>query len=92
MSRQLNLRVTDEFADRLEKVSRRLGRPMSSVLEAIGNPALDAAESDLQFESEALSAWEDYQLTGAHITPEAIDKLFTDALSKAASVAEKRGK
>ena len=92
MSRQLNLRVTDDFADRLEKISRRLGRPMSSVLETLGNPALEAAEADLQFETEALAAWEDYQLTGTHVTSEAIDALFADSLRKATSEAEKRRK
>ena len=57
MSRQLNLRVNDEFAERLERLSRRLGRPMAAVLEAIGSPAIEAAESDLQFEAEALAAF-----------------------------------
>jgi len=92
MSRQLNLRVTDEFAERLEKLSRRLGRPMSAVLEAIGTPALEAEESDLRFEEEALAAWEEYQLTGSHVTSDAVDALFTDALRRATAVAGKRVK
>jgi predicted DNA-binding protein len=91
MSRQLNLRVNDEFAERLERLSRRMGRPMAAVLEAIGNPAIEAAEADLQFEADALAAWDEYQLTGAHVTGEAIDALFADALRRAESVAEKRG-
>lgn len=92
MSRQLNLRVNDEFAERLEKLSKRLGRPMASVLEAIGNPALEAAEADLQFEAEAFAAWEEYQLTGTHVTAENIDALFDNALRRASSAAAKRGK
>ena len=92
MSRQLNLRVNDQFAERLEKLSRRLGRPMAAVLEEIGNPALEAAEADLRFEAEALAAWEEYQLTGAHVSAESLDALFADALRQAKSVAEKRGK
>jgi predicted DNA-binding protein len=92
MSRQLNLRVNDRFAERLEKLSRRLGRPMAAVLEEIGNPALEAAEADLRFEAEALAAWEEYQLTGAHVSAETIDGLFDDALRQARSAAEKRAK
>ena len=91
MSRQLNLRVNDEFAERLERLSRRLGRPMAAVLEAIGSPAIEAAESDLQFEAEALAAWEDYQLTGNHVSAEEIDALFADARRRAAAVAKDAG-
>lgn len=92
MSRQLNLRVNDQFAERLEKLSRRLGRPMAAVLEAIGEPALEAAEDDLRFEAEALAAWEEYQLTGTTVTAESIDVLFADSLRRAKTVAEKRGR
>lgn len=92
MTRQLNLRVTDEFAERLERVSRRLGRPMSAVLESIGTPALEAEETDLRFEEEALAAWEEYQLTGSHVTSDAVDALFADALHRATAVAGARGK
>ena len=45
MSRQLNLRVSDEFAAKLERLSRRCGRPMASVLESVGTPAIEAAEA-----------------------------------------------
>lgn len=89
MSRLLNLRVSDEFAERLERLSRRLGRPISTVLEMVGTPAIKASEADAQFESEALAAWEEYQLTGGHVTAEAVDSLFADALARAGSVAEK---
>ena len=91
MSRQLNLRVNDEFAERLERLSRRLGRPMAAVLEAIGSPAIEAAESDLQFEADALAAWEDYQLTGKHVSAEEIDALFAEARRRAAAVAKDAG-
>lgn len=90
MSRQLNLRVNDEFAERLERLSRKMGRSMAAVLEAIGSPAIEAAEADIQFEAEALAAWEDYELTGTHVTTEAVDTLFDDALRRAKSVAEKQ--
>jgi predicted DNA-binding protein len=86
MTRQLNLRVENEFAERLERLSRKLGKPMAVVLEAIGRPAIEAAEADLQFEAEALAAWEEYQLTGAHVTAENVDALFDDALARAKSV------
>ena len=92
MSRQLNLRVSDEFAERLEKLSRRTGRPMAAVLESVGTPALEAAEADAQFEAEALAAWEEYQLSGVHVPGETIDALFADALTRAKSVAKRRGK
>jgi len=53
MSRQLNLRVSDAFARTLERVAKRTGRPMAAVLEAVGTPALEAAEEDARFEAEA---------------------------------------
>ena len=90
MSRQLNLRVSDEFAEQLERVARRLGRPMAAVLESVGTPALEAAEADAQFEAEALAAWEEYQLGGAHVGAESIDSMFAEALARAESVARKQ--
>jgi hypothetical protein len=36
ITRQLNLSVDDEFAEKLEKLSKKMGRPMATVLEAIG--------------------------------------------------------
>ena len=87
MTRQLNLRVGDEFIERLERLSRKMGRSMAAVLEAIGTPAIEAAEADIQFETEALAAWENYELTGVHVTDEAIDTLFDDALNHAKTVA-----
>lgn len=90
MSRQLNLRVSDEFAERLERVSRQVGRPMAALLEAVGTPALESAEADALFEAEALSAWEEYQLNGRHVSVAELDTLFNDALSRAASVAGKQ--
>jgi len=87
MSRQLNLRVSDEFAEHLERLARRLGRPMAAVLEAVGTPAIEAAEADARFEAEALAAWEEYQLTGACVTAETLDASFVKALQRARHVA-----
>lgn len=91
MSRQLNLRVSDEFAERLERLSRKVGRPMAAVLESVGTPAMEAAEADAQFEADTLAAWEEYQLTGAHVTTASIDEMFAEALTSAESVAKSRG-
>jgi predicted transcriptional regulator len=90
MSRQLKLRVSDEFADRLEKLSRRVGRPVAAVLESIGTPAMEAAEADAQFEAETLVAWEQYQLSGEHVSAERIDDIIAEALVHAESVAKSR--
>ena len=88
MSRQLNLRVSDEFAEHLERLARRLGRPMAAVLEAVGTPAIEAAEADARFEAEALAAWRRiYQLTGACVTAETLDASFVKALQRASHVA-----
>lgn len=92
MSRQLNLRVSDEFAEKLERVARKVGRPMAAVLESVGTPALDAAEADAQFEADALAAWEEYQLSGKSVSAAEIDTLFTEALARAESVAKSREK
>lgn len=91
MSRQLNLRVNDEFAERLERLARRLRRPMATVLETVSTPAIEAAEADLLFEAEALAAWEEYELTGTHVPAEAVDELFATAHRRATAVAAKRG-
>jgi predicted DNA-binding protein len=87
MSRQLNLRVSDEFAERLEKLSRRVGRPMAAVLEAVGTPAIEAAEADAEFEAQALAAWEKFELTGEAVSTSTMDGMFTDALAAAKSAA-----
>lgn len=83
MTRQLNLRVDDLFAEAIERLSQATGRPMSSVLEAIGWPAIEAAEEDLKFEADALAAWQEYELTGEHVTSDQIESLFDKALDKA---------
>ncbi|HBG03966.1 MAG: hypothetical protein A2075_14360 [Geobacteraceae bacterium GWC2_58_44] len=91
MTRQLNLRVSDEFAESLERLSRRVGRPMAAVLESVGTPAIEAAEADALFEAETLVAWEEYQLSGVHVAAPAIDEMFAEALGRAESVAKSRG-
>ena len=63
---------------------------MAAVLEAIGAPAIEAAEADIQFEAEALAAWEEYELTGICEPAGKIDALFDHALARAKAVAEKQ--
>jgi predicted transcriptional regulator len=92
MSRQLNLRVSDEFANRLESYARKIGRPMAAVLESVGTPALETAEADQAFEAEALAAWEEYQLTGISVPAVKIDKMFSDATKHAKAVRKRHGK
>jgi predicted transcriptional regulator len=79
MGSQLNLRVSDEFARKLERLARSTGQPMAAVLEAVSTPALDEAEADARFEAEALEAWEAYQLTGEAVETRALDGLFSAA-------------
>jgi predicted transcriptional regulator len=92
MSRQLNLRVSDEFARKLERVARNTGRPMAAVLESVGTPALDAVEADARFEADALESWEEYQLNGTSVPAEAIDALFGEALVRAKAAAKRRAR
>ncbi|MGB8933241.1 MAG: hypothetical protein WCC48_18500 [Anaeromyxobacteraceae bacterium] len=92
MSRQLNLRVSDEFAKKLERVARSTGQPMAAVLESVGTPALDAAEADARFEAEALVAWEEYQLRGTSVSASAIDRLFGDAKVRARAQSKVRAR
>jgi predicted transcriptional regulator len=92
VSRQLNLRVSDEFARKLERVARSTGQPMAAVLESVGTPALDAAEADARFEAEALAAWEEYELSGASVSAEAIEGLFGDARVRARGPAKRRAR
>lgn len=86
MSRQLRLRVSDEFAERLERVSQQVGLNVAALLESVVTPALESVEADALFETEALSAWEEYQLNGRHVNAEELDALFRDALDRAARV------
>ena len=90
MSRQLNVRVSDDFARTLERVAKRTGRPMAAVLEAVGAPALEAAEEDARFEAEAFEAWEAYQLTGEAVEAAALDGLFAAARARARASARRR--
>lgn len=91
MSRQLNLRVSDAFARKLERVARSTGQPMAAVLEAVGAPALDAAEADTRFEDESFAAWEEYQLGGEAVGSGAIDQLFAGALARAKARSRRPG-
>lgn len=91
MTKQLNLRVDESFAAAIERLANKLGRPMASVLETVGWPAIEAAEADLQFEADALAAWEEYELTGTHVASADIESLFEDSMHKATSVLKKRG-
>jgi predicted transcriptional regulator len=63
---------------------------MAAVLEAVGAPALSAAEADERFEEEALAAWESYQLEGEAVTMDQLDALFDKASQRARSVAARR--
>ncbi len=90
MSRQLNVRVSDAFARTLDRVARRTGRTMAAVLEAVGTPALEAAEADALFEAEAFEAWEAYQLTGEAIEARELDALFARAKKKALGAERRR--
>ena len=83
MSRQLNLRVSNEFAERLERLSKRTGRTMAVVLESLGTPALEAAEADSRFEADAFAAWEEYELTGEQVSAEAVETMFSRAAKRA---------
>ena len=91
MTKQLNLRVDESFAETLERLASNLGRPMAAVLETIGRPALDAAEADLQFEADTLTAWEEYELTGIHVSSGEIESMFETSLLRAEKVLKNRG-
>lgn len=86
MTKQLNLRVDESFAAAIERLANRLNRPMAAVLESVGWPAIEAAEADLQFEADAVAAWEEYELTGTCVALSEVDSLFSAALQKAEKV------
>jgi predicted transcriptional regulator len=90
MSRQLNVRVSEAFARTLERVARRTGRTMAAVLEAVGTPALEAAEEDARFEIEAFEAWEAFQLSGEAVDVPSLEALFTSARTRARAAARRR--
>ncbi len=91
MTKQLNLRVDESFAAAIERLAKKLNRPMASVLESVSWPAIEAAEADLQFEADALIAWEEYELTGVCVASAEIEALFADSLKKAEIVLDNRG-
>jgi predicted transcriptional regulator len=88
MPRQLNVRVSEEFAARLEQLARKTGRSMGALLEDLGAQSIDYVEQDMRFEAEALQAWEDYQLTGKAVSDADIDAMFAAAHARAAEKAE----
>lgn len=88
MTRQLNLRVKDEFASGLERLSKKTGRSMASVLEIVAGQAIEAAEADILFEEQALRAWEEYELTGKCVDSDEIDSMFAQALETARRAAK----
>jgi hypothetical protein len=45
--------------------------------------ALELVEADALFENEALAAWEEYQLTGKHVSAAGIEAIFAESLQKA---------
>lgn len=65
---------------------------MAAVIESVGTPALEAAEADAQFEAEAFTAWEEFQLTGRHVTSDAIAAMFDAALTRSKAVAAGDGR
>lgn len=85
MSRQLNLRVSDEFVTKLERLSEDTGARWLRCWNPLGPLPIEAAEEDAQFEADALTAWEEYQLNGVCVTSEAIDDIFAEALDRARS-------
>ncbi len=56
---------------------------MASGLKTVACQAIVATETDMQFESQALKAWRDYQLSGVHVSADDIDSMFDDALKTA---------
>ena len=90
MPRQLNVRVSEEFAARLEHLARKTGRSMGALLEELGSQSIDYVEQDMRFEAEALQAWEDYQLTGKAVANAEIETMFAAAYNTAAKCAERK--
>lgn len=83
MSRQLNVRVNDEFAARLEQLARKTGRSMGALIEELGGQAIEDIEQDMRFEAAALQAWEQYQLDGESVSTQQLDAMFAQAQEKA---------
>jgi predicted transcriptional regulator len=79
----LELRVSDEFARKLERMARLTGHSMGAVLEAVGTPALDDALADARFEAEALAAWEAYQVSGVSVGNKTVERQFAAAAGRA---------
>jgi predicted transcriptional regulator len=90
MPRQLNVRVSEEFAARLEQLARKTGRSMGALLEELGTQSIDYVEQDMRFEAEALQAWEDYQLTGKAVVNAEVDEMFAAAHNRAVECAERK--
>lgn len=83
MSQQLSLRVSVEFANRLECLSKKTGRSMAAVLEAVAGQALAIAEADIEFAEQSLKAKQAYEMTGVRMSAEEIDAMFDNAIKKA---------
>ena len=55
---------------------------------SIGLPAIEEGEAELQFAADTLVAWEEYELTGVHVSSEEIEAKFDCARTKAGMTAK----
>lgn len=86
---QLNVRVSDSFAEKIRSFSKREKLDLGALVESICTQAIEEAEADKRFEDESVEAWQAYMETGTSIDQHQIEARFEAALARARQVAAK---
>jgi predicted transcriptional regulator len=86
---QLNVRVSDGFAEKIREFSKTQQRDMGAIVEAICTEAMAEIEANQLFEEESMEAWERYMETGEHVALTQIRARMKKAMARAAEVAAK---
>jgi hypothetical protein len=86
---QLNVRVSDGFAEKIRTFSKREKLDLGALVESVCTQAIEEAEADKRFEDESVEAWQIYMESGISVEQGQIKARFEAALAKARQVAAK---
>lgn len=86
---QLNVRVSDEFAEKIRSFSKREKLDLGALVESVCTQAIEEAEADKRFEDESVEAWQTYMESGISVDQGQIQARFEAALAKARQEAAK---
>ena len=86
---QLNVRVSDEFAEKIREFSKKQKWDIGAIVETFCKDAIAEVEADQRFEAESMEAWERYMESGEHVSLAHVESRFHKARARAVEVAAK---